>query len=269
MTELFNLKNKKIIVTGAAGILGEKFCEALLEAGGTIAMLDMDKDRLNKKKEALSKKYNSEVLSYSLDLTVEDEVNEVVDKINGTWGNIDVLHNNAATKGSSLEDFLSPFEDYKLSTWNEVMMGNVNSMFLMAKAVGKHMVAKESGSIIQTSSIYGVMAPDKRIYEGSEYNGLPISSPAVYSASKAAVLGLSKYLAAYWGDKGIRVNTLTPGGIGSGQNGEFDRKYSNRVPMGRMGRESDLVGTLIYLSSDASSYVTGQNFIVDGGLSCW
>ena len=232
-------------------------------------MLDLDKEQLDGKVKKLSKKFDTEILSYQLDLTVEKEVNEVVDTINAAWGNIDVLHNNAATKGHSLKEFLAPFEDYKLETWNEVMMGNVNSMFLMAKAVGKHMVARQSGSIIQTSSIYGVMAPDKRIYEGSLYNGLPISSPAVYSASKAAVVGLSRYLAAYWGDKGVRVNTLTPGGIGSGQNDEFDKRYSDRVPMGRMGKESDLVGTLVYLSSDASCYVTGQNFIVDGGLSCW
>jgi NAD(P)-dependent dehydrogenase (short-subunit alcohol dehydrogenase family) len=131
------------------------------------------------------------------------------------------------------------------------------------------MKAQGGGSIIQIASIYGVVAPDQRIYEGSEYNGRAINTPAVYSVSKAAVLGLTSYLSTYWADSKIRVNTLTPGGIASGQNSEFNNKYSNRVPLGRMGEASELTGALIYLASDASSYVTGQNIIIDGGLSAW
>ena len=143
-------------------------------------------------------------------------------------------------------------------------------MFLVAKAVGKQMVAQgKGGSVIQTASIYGVMAPDQRIYEGSFYLGRQINTPAVYAVSKAGVIGLTKYLAAYWADKGIRVNTLTPGGTESGQNDEFKRRYSNRVPLARMAQAHEMVGTLLYLASDASSYVTGQNIIVDGGLSIW
>ena len=128
---------------------------------------------------------------------------------------------------------------------------------------------KISGSIIQTASIYGVVAPDQRIYEGSQYLGRPINTPAVYSVSKAAVIGLTSYLSTYWGAQGIRVNTLTPGGIESGQNDIFKNKYSNRVPMGRMGNSDELVGALLFLASDASTYVNGQNLIVDGGLSVW
>src|SRR5690606_25978900 len=123
--------------------------------------------------------------------------------------------------------------------------------------------------IIHTASIYGVVAPDQRIYEGSLYMGRQINTPAVYSASKAGVIGLSNYLAAYWAKDNIRVNVLTPGGIESGQNETFRNKYSNRVPLGRMGEANELHGALLYLASDASSYVTGQNMIVDGGLSCW
>ena len=125
------------------------------------------------------------------------------------------------------------------------------------------------GSIIQTASIYGVMAPDHRIYEGSLYLGRQINTPAVYTASKAAVIGLTKHLASYWAEKGIRVNTLTPGGTESGQNDEFKKRYSDRIPMGRMANAPEMVGALLYLASDASSYVTGQNIIVDGGLNCW
>lgn len=125
------------------------------------------------------------------------------------------------------------------------------------------------GSIIQTASIYGIVSPDKRIYKKSFYLGQEISSPAVYTASKAAIIGLTKYLAAYWGDKGIRVNSITPGGVDSGQNDIFKQNYSNRVPLERMAQADEMIGALIYLASDASSYVTGQNIIIDGGLTTW
>ena len=125
------------------------------------------------------------------------------------------------------------------------------------------------GSIIQTSSIYGLAAPDQRINRGSSYLGREINTPAVYTTSKAAVIGLSNHLATYWADKGIRVNTITPGGMESGQNDEFKRRYSQRVPMNRMGSPDEIVGAVIYLASDASGYVTGHNIVIDGGLSCW
>ncbi len=150
------------------------------------------------------------------------------------------------------------------------MSVNLDGMFLVAQAVGAEMVQRGTkGSIIQTASIYGLLASDKRIYEGSFYLGRQISNPGVYSASKAGVVGLTKYLAAYWGDKGIRVNALVPGGVESGQNETFKQRYAARVPMGRMAQAHELVGTLVYLASDASSYVTGQTLIVDGGTTSW
>ena len=147
---------------------------------------------------------------------------------------------------------------------------NLDGMFLAAQAFGKQMIKQKlGGSVIQTSSIYGTVAPDQRIYEGSEYMGYKINTPVVYSASKAGVLGLTKYLASYWADHKIRVNAISPGGVSSGQNEEFKLKYSGRVPLGRMADSMDMVGAVLYLASDASSYVTGQNLIVDGGLTCW
>jgi NAD(P)-dependent dehydrogenase (short-subunit alcohol dehydrogenase family) len=132
------------------------------------------------------------------------------------------------------------------------------------------MVAQgRGGSIIQTGSIYGARAADPRIYQGSSYLGRPINTPAVYAASKAGVAGLSRHLAAYWAGAGIRVNTLVPGGVASGQNEEFQRRYADRVPLGRMARAEEMVGALVFLASDASSYVTGQEIVVDGGLSAW
>jgi NAD(P)-dependent dehydrogenase (short-subunit alcohol dehydrogenase family) len=185
-------------------------------------------------------------------------------------GEIDILHNNAAGKSDDLDAFFAPFEEYSIDQWRQITAVNLDGMFLVAQAVGKQMVSQEKGgSIIQTASIYGIMGPDHRIYEGSFYLDRQINTPAVYSASKAAVVGLTKYLATYWAEKKIRVNTLTPGGVESGQNEEFKDRYSSRIPMNRMANAHEMVGALLYLASDASSYVTGQNIIVDGGLNAW
>ena len=140
----------------------------------------------------------------------------------------------------------------------------------MAQAVGKQMIKQNiGGSIIQTSSIYGIMGPDHRIYKNSLLNDNLMGVPAVYSFTKSGVIGLTKYLATYWADNKIRVNTITPGGVEDEQNETFKKQYSNRIPLGRMALREEIVGALIYLASDASSYVTGQNIIVDGGLEAW
>jgi NAD(P)-dependent dehydrogenase (short-subunit alcohol dehydrogenase family) len=168
-----------------------------------------------------------------------------------------------------LEAFFAPIEDYELTTWREVMAVNLDAMFVVAQEIGKRMVSRGKGSIIQTASIYGIMAPDPRIYEGSYYLGREINTPPVYAASKAGVVGLSKYLATLWAPANVRVNTLVPGGVESGQNETFKQRYAARVPLGRMANAEEMVGALIYLASDASSYVTGHTLVVDGGLSAW
>jgi NAD(P)-dependent dehydrogenase (short-subunit alcohol dehydrogenase family) len=199
-----------------------------------------------------------------------ESVKQLTKDVTETFGAIDILLNNAASKSRDLDAFFAPFEKYSLAQWRDIMAVNIDGMFLVAQAVGKQMAESgRGGSIIQTSSIYGIMASDKRIYEGSFYLGRQISNPAVYSASKAAVVGLTRYLAAYWADKGIRVNALVPGGVESGQNEIFKQKYSARVPMNRMAHPQEMVGAVLWLASDASSYVTGQSIAVDGGLSAW
>lgn len=268
-SDLFSLNGKVVLVTGGAGLLGQVFCQAFADSGAQVAVVDIDKTAAKSTADAVSKKSGQKVSGFGCDITSPESVAQMVAAVVGDLGRIDVLVNNAASKGSNLDEFFKPFEDYSLTTWREVMSVNIDGLFLVAQAVGKQMKLQGGGSIIQTSSIYGVVAPDQRIYEGSEYNGRAINSPAVYSASKAAVVGLTSYLSTYWANSGIRVNSLTPGGISSGQNKTFDDKYSNRVPLGRMGNASELTGALIYLASDASSYVTGQNLIVDGGLSTW
>jgi NAD(P)-dependent dehydrogenase (short-subunit alcohol dehydrogenase family) len=268
-SELFSLANKVVVVTGGAGLLGQVFCQALVDVGADVAIVDLDLASAETVAQRINKSEAQKVVAFGSDITSPESVTQMVTNVVKQLGRIDVLVNNAASKGSSLDAFFESFEDYSLKTWREVMSVNIDGLFLVAQAVGKQMKKQGGGSIIQTSSIYGVVAPDQRIYEGSEYNGRPINTPAVYSASKSAVNGLTNYLATYWASSKIRVNSLTPGGIASGQNSEFNKKYSNRVPLGRMGEATELVGALIYLASDASSYVTGQNLIVDGGLSAW
>ena len=268
-SELFSLANKVVVVTGGAGLLGHVFCQALVDVGAHVAIVDLDLASAETVAKRINKSDAQRVIAVGSDITSPESVTQMVTNVVKQLGRIDVLVNNAASKGSSLDAFFESFEDYSLKTWREVMSVNIDGLFLVAQAVGKQMKKQGGGSIIQTSSIYGVVAPDQRIYEGSEYNGRPINTPAVYSASKSAVNGLTNYLATYWASSKIRVNSLTPGGIASGQNSEFNKKYSNRVPLGRMGEATELVGALIYLASDASSYVTGQNLIVDGGLSAW
>ena len=267
----FDLTGRTAVVTGGGGILGRGFCEVLAAHGARVVVLDLDAKAATETADAIRQAVaGAELLALPCNVAEPDEVSEMVAQVVDRFGGIDILHNNAATKTSDLQKFLAPFEKCSLATWREVMSVNIDGMFLMAQAVGSQMLKQgRGGSIVQTSSIYGVVAPDQRIYEGSEYMGRPINTPAVYSASKAAVIGLSRYLAAYWGDKGIRVNTLTPGGVESGQNETFSNRYSARVPLGRMAAIGEMESALLFLASDASSYVTGQNLIVDGGLTCW
>ena len=262
----FQLGGKVALVTGGAGILGQHFCEGLLQAGAQVAVVDLDAVAAR----SVADKMGERAAGFGCDVASAESVNACVDAVLARFGSIDILHNNAATKSRDVRAFFTPFEDYSLDTWREVMSVNIDGMFLMAQAVGRHMVARgKGGAIIQTASIYGLVGPDSRIYEGSDYLGGPINTPAVYAASKAAVVGLTKWLATHWAKAGIRVNCLVPGGVSSGQNGVFSDRYSERVPMGRMAEAGEMVPALLYLASDASSYVTGQVLAVDGGWTAW
>jgi NAD(P)-dependent dehydrogenase (short-subunit alcohol dehydrogenase family) len=266
----FNLYGKVALVTGGAGILGQHFCAGLAESGANVAVVDLDADEARKTAQRLAERYKTKVIGFGCDVSDVESVRVMVADVVEEFGEINILHNNAAGKSEDLTEYFAPFEEYKLDQWRKIMSVNLDGMFLVAQAVGRQMVIqKKGGSIIQTASIYGVVAPDHRIYEGSFYLGHQINTPAVYSASKAAVIGLTKHLATYWAGEGIRVNSLTPGGVESGQNEEFKCRYSERIPLGRMANSHEIVGALLYLASNASSYVTGQNVIVDGGLVCW
>ncbi len=266
----FNLESKTAVVTGGAGILGKHFCRGLSSAGADVVVVDLDPEESANFAAELREEYGTAAIGVSCDIRSPQQVTGMVDKIVSQKGSIEILHNNAAAKSKDLKEYFATFEDYSFEEWRDMMSVNIDGMFLVAQAVGKQMLSQgQGGSIVQTASVYGVVAPDQRIYEGSEYMGVEINTPAVYATSKAAVIGLTKYLAAYWAKDNIRVNAITPGGVESGQNEQFQSLYSKRVPLGRMGQASEMVAALVYLASDASSYVTGQNLIVDGGLTAW
>lgn len=255
------MNSSVMVVTGGNGILGSKVTELLLSRGHTVCSLDLE-DNKNAKIGRLR--------NFICDVSNQRQVDTVVAQIEEEIGPIHGLHNNAATKTDDLEQFFAPIETFSLDTWNSVMGTNLAGMFLVARAVGQRMIDRGYGSIVQTSSIYGAnLGPDPRIYQGAEYLGTEISTPAVYTASKAGVHGLTNHLATLWGAKGIRVNTVSPGGILSGQNSEFVEQYSKRVPLGRMAEPREVADVICFLLSNESSYVTGQNIFVDGGLSSW
>lgn len=267
---LFSFTDKVAVVTGAAGILGSEFCEALCSMGGVVACLDIQQEALQALVAKLSAVYGSDkVAGFICDVSDPISVKQTTNDIIQRFSKIDILLNNAASNTDDLDAYFAPFEEYSLNTWREVMATNLDGMFLVAQAIGKHMIERKQGVIVQTASIYSLHGSDNRIYEGSFYMNRQINNPAVYTASKAGVIGLTKQLATNWAEHGIRVNTLCPGGVSSGQNNAFDEKYSARIPMKRMARKIDIVGPMLFLASSASGYMTGQELYADGGLSAW
>lgn len=264
----FKLLDKVIVVTGGTGVLGSLYCRQLAEAGAQVVVADLDMSKCRALAAEITAQTGRRAEGISVDLSDEQSVIAWANAVFSIFGKVDVLINNAATKSP---DFFAPLERFPLDDWNKVMAVNVTGMFLAMREIGAVMAKNGHGSIINISSIYGIVGPDQRIYEGSWYEELggAINTPLIYSATKGAVVAMSRYLATYWGSKGVRTNTLTPGGVSSGQNGVFHQKYSDRVPMGRMADAEEMVGALIFLASDASSYVNGQNIIVDGGWTAW
>ena len=262
MLECFSVKGKVIIITGALGLLGTACTDGFSEEGAKVVIVDLDGKICQKRALEIAKKYGTKPLGIGCNITKPEEVGKMVQRVVSEYGCIDVLVNNAAIQ---TEHFFAPFEEYPLKDWEEVMRVDVTGVFLCSQSIAREMEKKRSGSIINISSIYGVVAPDQRIYEGAIYRGKQINTPLVYSTSKGAVLSLTRYLSTYLAKYGIRVNAVTPGGIYSGQNDTFVKKYSERCPLGRMASPNEIFNAIYFLACDASSYVTGHNLIVDGG----
>lgn len=266
----YDLTSKVILLTGAAGILGEKIAFAYAEQGAELILTDLNYNKLKSITKKINQNFDIDCKCIKANLTIEKDVIEVKNFIIKNYRKLDVLYSNAAGKTKNLNNFFDNYEDYSYKTWKEIMNVNLDSMFLVTKHIGSLLKDNlNGGSVILTSSIYGCIAPDQRIYKDSLYNGINISSPAVYSASKAGVIGLMKFLSSYWGKSNIRVNSISPGGFESGQNKKFINNYSKRVPLGKMADINDITGISVFLASDASNYFSGHNFVMDGGLSVW
>ena len=261
--KLFDLSNKTVIITGAAGLLGSQYAEGLINSGANVVLAELN-DKLSKEIEKkLGKKNNSRILVVKLDLTSKKSIQSMVKKVLEKYSRIDVLINNAADQGDS-KLRKTPFEEFPLKNWNHAIDVNLTGVFLCCQEIGKIMVKQRNGVIINISSTYGIVGPDQRIYGKSGQN-----SAAFYAATKGSIINLTRYLAAYWQGKGIRVNTLSPGGVEKGQDKEFIKKYSHKTMIGRMAKRDEYVGPILFLASDASSYMTGSNLIVDGGWTAW
>lgn len=258
----FRLDGKVVVLTGAAGIIGTQIVKAFIEAGARVFAIDRDASALEKNLGPL----HANLMTCEADISNQVAVKNAFSILSSHWGEPDALLNNAATKS---ENFFEPFETFPVDEWNDVMAVNLTGAMLCAQVFGSPMAKRGRGSIVNTLSIYGIVAPDQRIYEGSEYLGRAINTPAIYAASKAGLWGLTKYLAAYWGHRGVRVNAVTPGGVFSGQNTTFVENYSRRTPLGHMAQTDDMVNAMRYLTSDAAKYVTGHNLVVDGGWTAW
>lgn len=263
MQDRFNLTGKVVVVTGGTGLLGSAYCQALADHGAQVVMADLAAADPMGKAKLVQTPTGVVAHGVNCDVGQEAQVVQLFADVMATFGRVDAVLNNAAATGEHLMRqgaVFSPFEDYPLAVWEEVLKVNLTGVFLVAREGGKAMLKSGGGSLVNVSSTYGVVGPDHRIYEGMKFASFP-----GYSATKAGVHGLTRWLATYWGDKGIRVNTLVPGGVENKHDPEFVRRYADRTPLGRMARREDMVGMVIFLASDASGYCTGQQYFVEGG----
>ena len=272
--ELFRLDGRVALITGGAGLLGRRHCEALLELGARVVIGDLDGSRAEELATQLSPQ---NALGVQLDVADQEAVQTTVEAAVHRFGRLDILVNNAAltVRGGSERlspaDYFAPVETYSRAVWDQALAVNLTGMLLCAQAAGRQMLAQGGGVMVNVASTYGVVAPDQRIYEGvrSPYADTPFNTPVSYAVTKSAVLGLTRYLATYWGRKNIRVNALTPHGVYDNHDETFVRNFVYRSPLGRMARKDEYRGALLFLVSDASSYMTGANLIVDGGWTAW
>ena len=263
--ELFNLDQETIVITGVSGQLGSVYSKALLEHGASkVIGLDI-KDSENSKK--LSLEYESRFLFIETDITDKDSTSESLKKIKALNLAPTVLINNAgldSNPDSSIDDACR-FEDFSEETWDKVLDVNLKGAFLCCQIFGGDMAKNKKGTVINISSIYGLVSPDQNMYEYRRQRGEEFYKPVAYSASKSGLINLTRYLAVYWAKDNVSVNTLTIAGVFNNQDKDFLDQYNQRIPIGRMAKEDEYNGAIIFLSSNASNYMTGSNLVIDGG----
>lgn len=262
--ELMDLKGRVVVITGGAGHIGAEMAEALAELGATIVVLDIVQDQSEAVAKRLSRRYGAEALSHVVDLRDAQGIRSVPEFVRKHFGRLDVLINCAAMVGSlELKGWVAPFQEQSLDVWREALEVNLTAPFLLTQACAELLAVSGCGSVVNVSSIYGMVGPDWRLYEGT-----PMGNPAAYSASKGGLLQLTRWLATTLAPA-IRVNAITAGGVYRSTQEPFLSRYLTRVPAGRMATEEDFKGAVAYLASDLSLYMTGQNLVVDGGWTAW
>tara|TARA_B100000575_G_C23137168_1_gene660902 strand:- start:1011 stop:1838 length:828 start_codon:yes stop_codon:yes gene_type:complete len=274
LRDIFRLDKKVIVVTGGTGLLGKKHAEAIACFGGTPILLDLDKKKLNDIENEINKQYNVNCKGYLVDITNEDQIKSNLEDILNEYGKIDGLVNNAANnpKIESSEDVdFSRLENFSENTWHKDIDVGLKGSFLCSKYYGYEISKNpKGGCIVNISSDLGLIGPDQRLYseEGLMPEEQPVK-PVTYSVVKSGIIGLTRYLATYWTNSNVRCNALCPGGVENNQSKEFLNQVSTKVPMGRLAKVDEYQGTLIWVLSDASSYLNGAIIPIDGGRTAW
>ncbi len=270
----FSMIGRTALITGSAGMLGRQHAAALLEVGASVILTDIDVDGLEVARDYLEESFVSTwIRTMAMDVTQIESVREVAEELDSEGVRVDVLINNAALDPKVGEDGLtdgSRLETFPVQRWNAELAVGLTGAFLCSQVFGTRMAAKGGGVILNMASDLSVLAPDQRIYRqvGLDHRDQPVK-PVTYSVIKAGLVGLTRYLATYWPDSGVRVNALSPGGVQTDQPAEFVEKISDLVPLGRMAAPDEYRSAVQFLCSDASSFLTGQNIVVDGGRSVW
>jgi NAD(P)-dependent dehydrogenase (short-subunit alcohol dehydrogenase family) len=269
----FDLGGRVAVITGGAGLLGKQHGHAIAVAGGIPVQVDIAGPRARETAQQLAETHGVDALGLQADITNPQEIKQCLENVLKRFGRVDILINNAANnpkmENANGEAF-SRFENFPLGKWNADLSVGVTGTFLCCQVIGAEMARRRTGVIVNIASDLALIAPDQRIYRqpGVPEHMQPVK-PVTYSVVKSALIGLTRYLAAYWADNGVRVNALSPGGVFNGQAPEFVEKLSQLIPLGRMANLDEYQGAILFLCSDASSYMTGANLVIDGGRTCW